>query len=125
LTKHELELRRLTLSSVNLREWLSLAKHVITVIGAIACARLMFSGIENIAAARPESLKALALVVEQMHRGSLMGYLIAAMTGFGWFFERTGKKRAIRKLGESRRQLECGDPCNSRSGLTATGETPF
>lgn len=125
LNKHELELQRLTLSSVNLREWLGLARHIITVIGLIWCARLMFAGIENISTANPESLKALARVVEHMHLGSLMGYLVAAMTGVGWFFERTGKKRAIRKLGKSRRQLECDDPCHSSSGLTATGETPI
>ncbi|MDR5876990.1 hypothetical protein [Caballeronia sp. LZ032] len=70
LNKHELELQRLTLSSVNLREWLGLAKHIITVIGLIWCARLMFTGIENISTANPESLKALARVVEHIISGA-------------------------------------------------------
>lgn len=40
------------------------------------------------------------------------------------YFERRGKKRAIKKLGECRRNLEQYDPARTSSGLTDTGETP-
>lgn len=44
--------------------------------------------------------------------------------GGAYFLERSGKKRAIRRLGKFRRRMERNDPDRSSSGLTETGDTP-
>ena len=44
--------------------------------------------------------------------------------GSALYLERRGKKRAIKTLGDCRRDLEKNDPVRTSSGLTDTGETP-
>lgn len=124
LNKNELELKRLTIQSVNLGKMLETAKHVVTCGCVGFCFWVMFQGLEQIAKVNASSLSAFAIVVQNMRLGSLMGYVVAAVTTGGWYYERIGKKRAIKKLGESRRALEQDDPNNASSGLTDTGETP-
>jgi hypothetical protein len=124
LNRNELELKRLTIQSFNLSKALELTKHLITCVCVGFCIWVMFQGLEQMARANASSLNAFASVVRNMQLGSLMGYVVAAATSGGWYYERQGKKRAIRKLGQSRRAFEKGDPNNASSGLTETGETP-
>lgn len=124
MTKNELELAKLTAASRNLGLWLGFAKHVVTGLTVVGLAHVVFIGLTEIVAAKPDSLNALATVVEKMKIGSWFGYLVAVGAGGGWIAERRGKKRAIRQLDARRKHLERDDPYHDGSGLTETGETP-
>lgn len=124
LNKNELEFAKLNASSRNLGLWLGFAKHVVTALAVVGLAHVMFLGLTNIVAAKPDSLNALAIVIEKMRLGSWFGYLVAMGASGGWFFERRGKKRAVRQLDTRRNRLEHNDPYHEGSGLTETGETP-
>ncbi|AGW94580.1 hypothetical protein N234_31535 [Ralstonia pickettii DTP0602] len=120
----QLEIHKLSIRSRNLALWLGTVKHICSVGGIALMGHVIFVGLTNIVTAKPDSLNALALVVEKMQLGTWVGYIVALGATAGWMFERQGKKRAIKDLDGRRKQLEADDPYRAGSGLTETGETP-
>jgi hypothetical protein len=75
VNKNELDLQvqKLNASTRNLTLWLGAAQHLCTVIGTAVVVWLIFDGLKGIVAARPDSLTALAAVVDKMQLGSWVG----------------------------------------------------
>jgi len=51
-------------------------------------------------------------------------YIATACSFTAWTYERKGKKRAIKEVGDLRRKVEESDAYSGRSGLTDVGDTP-
>jgi hypothetical protein len=70
------------------------------------------------------ALAALAGVVKALRLGEWIGYIAGGGGLVAWQYERAGKKRAIRALGELRQEKEASDPDRAGSGLDVFGNTP-
>lgn len=124
MNKNELEWKRAVLRSENLSGVFGIVKHAITATAVAGCIYIIFHSLELIVQARPDSLIALGGFVEKLNLGSTLSYIAAALSSAGWYYERLGKKRAIRKLKDFRTTAEQGDKYNESSGLDDDGHTP-
>lgn len=88
------------------------------------CAYWLFDTLKVLGAMHPASLEALSKVIEKLKFGDWLHYILTAGLGSAWYVERKGKKRAIRKLAEARRNVEVSDKYNESSSLDVNGETP-
>ncbi|HEY3321877.1 MAG TPA: hypothetical protein VGP72_15520 [Planctomycetota bacterium] len=73
---------------------------------------------------RTDQLRALKEVISAFKLDSLFGWGGCGIFGTAWYYERWGKKRAIKKKGEFQALAEGKDTYRSSSGLTKTGDTP-
>ena len=92
--------------------------------GIAFCLWIIFKGLTDVGRLNVGALKALGSLVYALKLHVIIGYLSAVLTGLGWQYERLGKKRAIKKLGELRKSLEQNDSYRSSSGLRENGDTP-
>lgn len=88
------------------------------------CVWIIIRGVVDLAGMEKGSLSALANVIKALDLSTWIAYIATGGSLVAWKAERTGKKRAIRELGELRRKQEVNDPNASRSGLDAFGNTP-
>jgi hypothetical protein len=88
------------------------------------CVYWLFDTLKVLGAMHPSSLEGLSKVIEKLKFGDWLHYILTASLGSAWYVERQGKKRAIRKLADSRRAIESGDKFNESSKLDANGDTP-
>jgi len=85
---------------------------------------LIFLGLKPFLTASPDVIDAMARVIEKLNFSNTTGYMLSGGMGIGWYAERKGKKRAIRKKGEFQKMIEKDDKYRSSSGLTEFGDTP-
>ena len=124
MNKNELELQKLVIRSENLREVFSLIKHALSLATIAGCIYIAFDCIRDMVTARPDTLHALAGVIEKMNLGFIFSCVVTIVSACGWAYERRGKKRAIRKLRDFRGKVESEDDFNQGSGLDVAGHTP-
>lgn len=122
--KNELDLRKYVIDADKFGAGVKLIQHAITAATILGSLYIVFLGLGRLAAANPEALGALSHVIEKLQISAILGNGIAALTSLGFVYERTGKKRAIRKLDEARRKIERGDPYKGSSNLDENGHTP-
>ncbi|UGA37810.1 hypothetical protein JOS77_28320 [Chromobacterium haemolyticum] len=125
--QHELDKERLR-HSTSIQKWQIFAKTLTSFGGygtALLAIWLVLSGLEPLISGKSaQDLKALAEIVSAMQLHTIVGYALAAVTTTAWYYERSGKKRAIEMKSFYQQKLEGGEPNRSSSGLTPTGETP-
>jgi hypothetical protein len=124
VNKNELELQKLVIRSENFSKSLGLVKQLATLAAGVVCVYLVMNGLAEIVSHKPESLNALALVIEKLKVNVILGYVLAAGSGAGWYYERRGKQRAYRQLGTKRAEIEQSDAYHPSSELQADGLTP-
>jgi hypothetical protein len=122
--KHELELERLRIRAKIIGKVIDLLKLLLQLVAGLAFTWMFLSCLKSLIAANPQRLKELAGVITSMKLHLILPWILAGGTGIGWAYERTGKKRAIKKLGAKRNKDEQNDPYAGSSGLNATGDTP-
>lgn len=124
--KHEAELewQKQLIKSQNLKFAFDLVKHALTLATILGAIYIAFNTFLELAKARPETLKALAEFAEKFKIGTVVMSIVATIGGIGWYYERKGKKRAIKNLRNLREKLEENDPHNEGSGLDENGHTP-
>ena len=122
--KNELELEKLKISAENITKFFSYLKHATTLSAAVGSIYLIMQGLAQIAGHNPESLNALAKVVEKLEVSYILAYVLAAGTSAGWLYERIGKQRAYKQLGQKRHADEKDDPYHPSSELNDDGQTP-
>lgn len=124
MQKNELELRKLVIDSQKFGLKIKLAQHFLTLFAVVYCVYLIMHGLGEMVKAKPDSIGALANVIEKLQVNAILGWVVSAGLGIGWKFERNGKKRAIRKTSELRSELTKKDPHNESSQLDENGHTP-
>lgn len=124
MNKNEFEIAKLHVSAGNFSRVLALVQHGLTMAAVVGAIFVIVSGLEVMVSHKPEALTALALVIEKLQISSILGYVVAAGTTLGWIYERNGKKRAYKDLGEARVLLERNDPYHPSSNLDQHGNTP-
>lgn len=124
MNKNELEFQRLVLKAKLFGRFFNLMETLIGTLGWVAAIYLIFQGLIEIAGARPESIIALSGFIEKLEISNILLTLATSGVSVAWYHERRGKKRAIRKLADMRRQLEKEDPYRSTSELDENGHTP-
>lgn len=123
MTKNELEAQKISADAQKFGKKLDLAKYCLGCISVIACFWIMFSYTEKILYSRDANfVSAVAKVIESMHLGTILGYLLACFSTAGWALERSGKKRAIREKSKYQKRSEGID--RTSSGLNEDGSTP-
>lgn len=124
MQKNEFELKKLVIASDKFSKILGLIQHIFTLSAVVFTIYIIMVGLEQIVKSRPDSLNALAVVIEKLQISSIIGYVVAAGTTLGWVYERKGKKRAYKKLAERRSDTEQNDPYKGSSHLDENGHTP-
>lgn len=124
VNKNELLWKETQARSENIKTYASLIKHALTLAAGAWCFHMLTEMLTALAAAQPDSLRALGEFAEKLNAGTILSYVLSAILGGGWYYERRGKKRAIRKTKEARDQLEGNDPFHESSGLDDDGHTP-
>ena len=124
MNKNELEMRRLSIKSADFAAVIHAIQHFLTMATVLCCIYLILNGLQLMVASQPESLNALALVIEKFQFNQFFGYLFGCIAGLGWIGERRGKQRAYRGLGKNRASIEQNDPYHASSELDANGLTP-
>jgi hypothetical protein len=100
-------------------------RHLFSVIAVLIAIWLVFDGLHKVIGdKKPDSIVAIAKVIEAVHLGSILGYLWGAGATAAWYRERKGKKRAIVQKSRYQKKAEEGEPNRTSSKLTETGETP-
>lgn len=85
---------------------------------------LIMNGIIEISEKSPGQILALSDFIEKLKLSDIIPWIISAVTSTGYMYERSGKKRAIKKVSRLQKEVEKNDPNRTSSGLTETGETP-
>jgi len=125
ISKNELEFEKAKLAAQKFERVVSLTAHIVTIGGILGSIWLVFQGLQPMVTGQsPEAIVALARVVDAFNIGSVSGYMWGALATGAWWFERNGKKRAIREKSRYQQKVEENDPDRTSSGLTATGGTP-
>jgi hypothetical protein len=124
MNKNELELQKLVIRSENFSKSLGLVQKLATLAAVVGCVYLVMTGLAEIVSHKPESLNALALVIEKLKINEILGYVLAAGSGAGWYYERKGKQRAYKQLGTKRAEIEQRDAYHPSSDLQHDGLTP-
>lgn len=124
MNKNDFEIQRLSIEGQNLERKFAFAG-VLVRYGVFAFLGFwLFDTIRALGTMQPAALAGLASVVEKMNFGTLVHSIATAVLGGGWYLERKGKHRAIRKVGEFRGMVEQHDAYRSSSQLDAHGQTP-
>jgi len=124
LNNNELEFKKTLIQAENLKTIFGFFSVAATLYVIYLCVDKAFTMITAVAGNSPSSIEALAKLVNALQLSKMAGTIIGVMgVGYG-VYERKGKKRAIGKVAEFRKQLEANDPHNGSSGLTKSGDTP-
>lgn len=124
MNKNEAEIAKLAIGAEKFGSVTNLLQHAITAGVVLGSVYIIIKGLENIVLSSPESLGALATVIEKLHINAILGYVVAGCTSLGWIYERKGKKRAIRNSAVIRKDRESEDPYKGSSDLDEDGHTP-
>jgi hypothetical protein len=124
MNKNELEAHRISVSAHKFEAFMSSLARVLVALTVLGAIYVIMTGVQTIVLAKPESIAALSTVIEKMNITGILGIFVGLLGGTGWFCERKGKQRAIRKVDELRKELEAGDPHRSSSNLDRHGHTP-
>ena len=92
--------------------------------GAIIIVYIFMEGLKSIAAQSPDSVAAIAKVIEALKLNEWLPWVVSAILGTATYFERRGKKRAIKEKGRLQKIVEGKDPNRTSCGLTEFGDTP-
>lgn len=122
--KNEFELKKLAIEADKFGVKINLIQHAFTLSSIVGSIYLVISGLGEMVKSNPDSIGALAVVVEKLQINAILGYVVAVSTSIGWAYERSGKKRAIKKTDELRTARERDDPYNASSNLDENGHTP-
>lgn len=124
LTKNQLEAMRIHSSETRFVTKIDLVKSILTGLIALFGVWIIMTGLANMSTQEASSLSALSSVIKELRVTEIITTLAGGGIFVAYSYERAGKKRAIRKLGELRKQLESTDEYRGGSGLTNTGGTP-
>lgn len=124
MNRNEAELAKLAIGAEKFGSVINLLQHAVTAATVLGSVYFVIAGLEHIVLSSPESLGALATVIEKLHINAILGYFIASCTSIGWAYERKGKKRAIRNSAVIRKDRELEDPYKGSSHLDEDGHTP-
>ena len=122
--KNELELRRLGIEAQKFGDIMNFVLRICTLLTFLGALYLIMAGLNEMVKSQPEALNSLAIVIEKFQFNAIFGYILAAGTTAAWFYEREGKKRAIKKSDGFRTELEKNDSYKSSSNLDEHGHTP-
>ncbi|MDR3382331.1 hypothetical protein [Cupriavidus basilensis] len=124
MNKGEVEVHKGAIRAQNVRGYLDLAKHALSMLTVLLAIYLVMNGALQIVKASPEQIGAIAKVLEAIKLADIAGWIVGGIGVGAWRLERTGKKRAYKKLATLRREVEADDSYNAGSGLTVAGDTP-
>lgn len=124
MNKNEFELKKLAIKAGIFSTVMNFLHHVATLLAGVAAVYFIMTGLSDMVKSNPDSLRALAVVIEKLKVNVIISYFLTAGAAIGFAYERHGKKRAIRKLDEMRTALESGDPYKPSSNLDENGHTP-
>lgn len=124
LDKYEFELAKDDRKIERFRIWVGLIKWTLSAGAILFALHIIFQGIKPFIGQNPKLVTALAGLIEKLNFGNMTGYLLGAGAGAAWYWERCGKRRAIREKGRLQKIVEQNDPYRPSSGLTSTGGTP-
>lgn len=121
MASKEVELAKINATREKAAATFSVIGVLIRVTGGVLAIKFIMDGLERIVLSKPESIEALAKVVEAINTENILSYFLVVGTGIAWKLERNGKKRAIKKIADMRKKYEPNEPS---SGLTETGDSP-
>ena len=124
MNKNELELQKVIVKADLVGKLFTFLERVVTVSGWVLGLYIIFQGLLGIVQASPASIEALSGFIKELRISNILLTLTTVGAGFAWQHERRGKKRAIKKLSEARKQLEREDPYRGASELDENGHTP-
>lgn len=125
MSKHDVDIAKIRAGSAKFESVMATASYIIGRAATLGAIWLVFDGLNKIIADRDAAtINAITKLVSALRLGSVLGYVAAILCSVGWYFERQGKKRAIREKSRYQSLVERNDPYHTSSGLTATGETP-
>ncbi len=125
MSKNDVEIERIRASISKFESSMATARYIAGRIATLWAVWLVFDGINKIITGRDAAtIDAISKLIGALRLGSVLGYVAAILCGAGWYFERQGKKRAIREKSRYQSVVERDDPYRTSSGLTETGDTP-
>ena len=124
MNKNEYGLQQLVIRSENLSQWLGLVRRLLTLAAGVACVWIIMKGLEGIVQQNPASLNALASVIEKLNISGILSYVLAGGASIGYVFEKNGKRRAYKELGDMRARIENKDAYHPSSTLDRSGQSP-
>lgn len=124
--EHELELMKIQQSISQWQQGIGLLTLLVKCAVGLGALYIFMAGIAEITStSSTDQIHALTKFAHEMNAGYLVYGLFAALGIGAYARERSGKKRAIKKLGEQRKLNESKDPGGrTTSNLTETGDTP-
>lgn len=124
MNKNEFELQKLTIGARRLDRVLAFGAFIAKLILIAFLGYWLFDTLKVLGAMHPASLEALSKVVEKLSLGTIAHSILTASLATAWWIERKGKKRAIHKVSDLRKQVEHGDAYHASSDLDKDGHTP-
>lgn len=124
MNKNEVELQKAAITSGTIARVINLMHKLLTLGAVVWSISIIMSGLEAIVGHKPDSLNALAMVIEKLNISGILSYVVAAGATAAWGLERKGKQRAYKQLGELRAKQEQGDPYHPSSALDNSGQSP-
>ncbi len=124
MNKNELEAHLITTRAQTLDTAMATTARIATGLFVFLSISALMEGLQEIVSAEPEAINALAKVIKNLNVNGMLGTFVGLLGTGGWFYERKGKQRAIRKLADCRRDTEKNDPDRSSSNLDHNGHTP-
>lgn len=97
---------------------------VIRCVAVYVIVQLIIDGLVEISEKSPQQIFALSAFAAKLKLSDIISWIISAVCMVGYFCERNGKKRAIKKISRLQKEVEKDDPNRTSSGLTITGDTP-
>ncbi len=125
MSKHEVEIAAIRASSKKFDSGMETFRYALLLAAVVAAIWVCFDGVHKLTDGRDaETISAISAIINALELGSVLGYIVAAICGVGWYVERKGKKRAIIQKSSYQKMVEANDPYRPTSGLTETGDTP-
>lgn len=119
-----IQIERIKSGTEKFRLIVGLLSHISTILGVVVAIWVIMKGLEPFLYSDPDTINAMAVVLDKINVSNISGYIVATFTSCAWYMERLGKKRAIKEKGKYQKIAEQNDEFRSTSGLTETGETP-
>lgn len=132
IRKIELEEKKVLAGQSRFVAKMELGSRVFTVVGGVFAVWLVTKGLAELVQQPAKNLSATARVIESIsgvldaiaRTGRVFCFLAIFLLAVAWFWERQGKKRAIREKARYQQMAESGEQGRTSSGLTETGDTP-
>lgn len=123
-TDTDIRYAEIELQTKKVLAYTEIGKRLINGVALVLIAYLVINGLIELSRGEPEALSQLGVFLVKTHLLEAVFGAFGLFMGVAWKLERVGKKRAVRKMEQFRKQLESSDPYRPSSGLDEDGHTP-